>query len=121
MSGDRHSTDEAFIARVRERLDRTVGVESLTPEVVSRLAAIRRDAVAAVPEAPVYVPTSWLPVGALAATLVAAVLLRPGMDGDGMAPLFDDDIQVAAAENLDLLENLEFAAWMDESDGSDEG
>ena len=120
MSADR-TTDEAFIERVREQLDRTVDAQALTPDVLARLGASRRAAVAAVPERPVYVPPAWLPVGAMAATLVAAVLLRPAMDGDGVTPLLDDDIQLAAAENLDLLENLEFAAWMDESDGSDEG
>jgi hypothetical protein len=121
MSADDRMTDEAFVERVRERLHRTVDVQSLPPDVIARLAASRRAAVAAVPERPVYVPPTWLPVGAMAATLVAAVLLRPAMDGDGVTPLLDDDIQLAAAENLDLLENLEFAAWMDESDGSDEG
>src|SRR5262245_61588721 len=98
MSGDRQSTsqmtrqatrqatDDAFIAHVRERLDRTVSAEALTPDVVNRLAASRRYAVAAVPDVRVYVPTTWLPVGAMAATLVAAVLLRPGLDGDGVTP-----------------------------------
>jgi anti-sigma factor RsiW len=121
MSAADRMTDDAFIDHIRKRLDRTVDAQSLPPDVLARLAASRRTAVAAVPEIPVYVPPAWLPVGAMAATLVAAVLLRPAMDGDGVTPLLDDDTQLAAAENLDLLENLEFAAWMDESDGSDEG
>src|SRR5262245_24810329 len=113
MSAD----DDILIERVRERLQDVVETDPLPSEVVARLAAARRAAVAAIPDKPVYVPSAWLTVGAMAATLLAAVLLRPAIDID---PLLDDDVQLAA-ENLDLLENLEFAAWMDESDGNDEG
>jgi hypothetical protein len=116
MSGDHRLSDEALTDQIRTAIDAT----PLSPEVVARLAAGRRRAVAAVAKRPLYVPRPWLPVGALAATLLAVVLLRPAMDMDA-TPLLEDDVQLAAAADLDLLENLEFAAWMDESDVSDEG
>jgi hypothetical protein len=121
MNADRRITDEVFIDRVRERVRGVIDAQPLPPDVAARLAAGRRKAVAAVPDKPLYVPAAWLPVSALAATLLAVVLLRPTTDMDGVAPLLEDEAQVAAVENLDLLENLEFAAWMDASDANDEG
>jgi len=117
MTADHRLADEVFIETIRSKID----AEVLPPDVVAHLATGRRKAVAAVPDRPLRVPTAWLPVGALAATLLAVVLLRPAMDTDGVTPLLEDGVQLAAAEDLDLLENLEFAAWMDASDGSDEG
>ena len=117
MSADPGLGDEVFIERIRSRID----AEPFPSDVAARLAAGRRKAVAAVADKGLYVPPAWLPVGALAATLLAVVLLRPAMETDGVTALLEDDVQLAAAEDLDLLENLEFAAWMDASDGSDEG
>lgn len=117
MSADHRPSDEVLIDRIRSVVD----AEPLPPDVVTRLAAGRRKAVATVANRPLYVPRPWLPVGALAATLVAVVLLRPAIDMETMTPPLEDDVQLAAAADLDLLENLEFAAWMDESDDTDEG
>lgn len=115
MSEQPHS-DADFVKRVRGVLD----AEALTPAIAERLRAVRRGAVAAMSIRPVYVPKRWLPVGALAATLLAVVMLRPSID-PGATLVLDDEVQLAAAADIDLLENLEFAAWMVESDGNDEG
>ena len=115
MNPEQPGRDEEFALRVRGVLD----AQTLPPELVERLRGARRNAVAAVASKSPRLPTAWLPVGALAATLLAVVLLRPSMNPDAAAPL-DVDVQLATAD-LDLLENLEFAAWMDESDGTDAG
>jgi hypothetical protein len=110
---DSHSADQ-FAARVRRVLD----AQTLPVGVAERLAAARRRALAAaaggssaVRHAP---PRRWVPVGALAATLLAVVMLRQGASVPAL-PL-EDDVQLAAVENLELLENLEFAAWMVDAD-----
>ena len=114
MSPNQLRRDEELVEQVRDVLD----AQTLTPELVERLRSARRNAVAEVVSKPSRLPAAWLPV-ALAATLLAVVLLRPSMD-PGAAPPLDVDVQLAAAD-LELLENLEFAAWMVESDGTDAG
>jgi negative regulator of sigma E activity len=110
---DSRSADE-FAARVCRILD----AEPFPAGVAERLATARRQAIAeavagrpAVQRAP---PRRWVPVGALAATLLAVVMLRQGAEVPAL-PL-DDDVQLAAVADLELLENLEFAAWMVEAD-----
>ena len=116
MNPEQPRTDEVFVEQVRGVLD----AQLLPPDLTVRLRVARRNAVAAVTSTSPRIPTVWLPVGALAAMLLAVVLLRPPPDLDAAPPL-DDAMQLAAAADLDLLENLEFAAWMVESDGSDAG
>jgi len=105
-----------FVARVRDVLD----AEPLPGAVVERLATARRRALAeagAGRRARLRAPGRWLPVGALAATLLAVVLLEHSAPVP--APPLEDDVQLAAVENLELLENLDFAAWMVETDVPD--
>jgi hypothetical protein len=112
---ERESTD--FVARVLDVLD----AEPLPDQVIERLATARRRALAeaaAGQAARLPAPGRWLPVGALAATLLAAVLLGRGAP-PAPAPPLEDDVQLAAVENLELLENLDFAAWMVETDVPD--
>ncbi len=115
MKTDDHRDDIAFTERVRSALD-AAGVPD---DVVDRLGAARRQAVAIADARAriVPLPSRWLPMGAMAATVLAAVLLR-GPPNIPAVP-FDDDLQLAAVDDLDLLENLEFAAWMVESDAGD--
>jgi hypothetical protein len=104
---------EHFAASVRAVLE----ADALPADMAERLAAARRRAIAgaagrtALRRAP---PRRWVPVGALAATLLGVFVLRQGTEVPAL-PL-DDDVQLAAVENLELLENLEFAAWMVEVD-----
>ncbi len=59
-----------------------------------------------------------MPVGALATTLLT-VGLTVAID-NGSAPPLDDDVQIATVENMDLLMDLEFVAWLD-TDNVDAG
>jgi hypothetical protein len=104
MSGE--PRDDDFVSQVRAALDDVV----LAPALAARLATARRRAVAAV-DLPVARTTGpWLPVGALATTLLV-VALGVSFDGGGTPPL-DDEAQLAAVEDLDLLQDLEFVAWL---------
>jgi hypothetical protein len=116
MNHDERRSDAELVEQIRTALN----AQAVTPDVDQRLRAARHNAVTAATPRTIRMPTVWLPVGALAATLFAVVLLRPSLDLDATPPL-DDEVQLAAAENLELLENLEFAAWMVESEGPDAG
>jgi hypothetical protein len=65
----------------------------------------------------------WAPVAAMVA--VAAILVTiPARDGsrpESPALLLEDFDLVADAENLELMQEVEFYAWLDESDGGDSG
>jgi hypothetical protein len=65
----------------------------------------------------------WIPVAAMAA--VAAIVVtwptRNGSPQDSAPMLLEDFDLVADAENLDLLQDVEFYAWLDESDDGDSG
>jgi hypothetical protein len=113
MSDGRRVSDDAFVAQVRDVLDRT----RVADDVRTRLAAARRRAVASL-DAPVpRAPAQWVPVGALATTLLAVFLSvavqRP-------TPPLVDEQQLATVEDMDLLMDLEFAAWLD-ADNVDAG
>lgn len=121
MSEDRLIADEAFVGRMRDALN----AQSLTPELAGRLSAARRRAVASV-DAPIpRAPGAWVPVGALASTLLVVGVLSGAIDRNSdrnslrnAAPPLDDELQFAVAQDLDVLDDLEFAAWLD-SDGAD--
>jgi anti-sigma-K factor RskA len=65
----------------------------------------------------------WAPVAAMAA--VAAVMIampvRDGSRQESPTLLLEDFDLVADSENLELLQDVEFYAWLDESDGGDSG
>ena len=113
MSGDRRSDGE-FVDQARAVLD----AQSLAPDLAERLAAARRRAVASVDVPILRAPAAWVPAGALAATLLT-VGLTVAIDNAGEPPL-DDDIQIATVEDMDLLMDLEFVAWLD-TDNLDAG
>jgi len=112
MSDGRRVGDEAFVAQVRDVLDRS----SVSDDVRTRLAAARRRAVASLDAPVLRPPARWVPVGALATTLLAVFLSvavqRP-------PPLVDEQ-QLATVEDMDLLIDLEFVAWLD-TDNVDAG
>ncbi len=67
MSGEGGRSDDEFLAQVRGVLDE----QTLAPELAGRLAAARHRAVASVDFSVSRAPPSWIPVGALATTLLA--------------------------------------------------
>jgi len=114
MSGERRRSDEDFVAQVRDVLNE----QSLAPEIGGRLAAARHRAVASVDVPILRAPSSWIPVGALATTLLT-VGLSVAIDNN-VAPPLDDERQLATVEDMDLLMDLEFVAWLD-TDNVDAG
>ena len=115
MIDDRHPNDDDFVGQVREALDR----RGLAPEIAQRLATARHRAIAAMDVTIPQVPERWLPTSALAMTLLVVGLLSVAIDR-GIAPPLEDLPQLTAVEDMDLLMNLEFVAWLD-SDNVDAG
>jgi hypothetical protein len=106
-------SDDEFLAQVRGVLNE----QTLAPELAGRLAAARRRAVALV-DSPMRAPSQWVPVGALATTLLTVGI---GFAlNDRITPPLDDEQQLATVEDMDLLMDLEFVAWLD-TDGIDAG
>ena len=91
-------------------------------EIASRLAAIRHEAVREIPEQ----RTSWfahwqlVTAGGVAAVVIVAVLMTIvlGGDEDLMRIPITPDAEIAAAQELEILEELEFLAWLEEEDSS---
>ncbi|MCX7064967.1 MAG: hypothetical protein NT024_10515 [Proteobacteria bacterium] len=115
MIDDRRLSDDDFVDQVRDALDQ----RGLAPEITQRLAAARHRAIAAIDVPAPRAPTTWVPASALAMTLLVVGLLSVTIDR-GIAPPLEDLPQLTAVEDMDLLMNLEFVAWLD-SDNVDAG
>lgn len=103
-------SDNAFAERAKELLD--ASEDSLSPEVRARLAQMRREAVMlAESKAPFSLLESLVPAGALAATLSAVVAFWLFATAP-LPSIYEDEAQQLAAEDMELLEDLEFVAWM---------
>ena len=105
--------DEEFVARLKTALDKSS--EQLDGHVLSRLNQARH---AAVEEISAARPRRWLwaPVAAAATAAAVVVVLRlagPGQVPDGLPVALDDLEIMLAEEDLELLEELEFYAWLD--------
>ena len=111
MTDPRTGPDETFLDDVRRMLD----AGALPESVSDRLAAARRAAIAEAVRRPprVAMPSPWLPVGALATT-VLAVAVSVTVTDTRMLPVVDDARALAAAQEVELLEDLEFLAWLDD-------
>jgi hypothetical protein len=111
---ERRISDDVFVARARDTLDRS----GVSDDVRGQLAAARRRAVASLDTSVPRVPARWVPVGALATTLltvgIGVALQRPLP-----LPVYDEQ-QLATVEDMDLLMDLEFVAWLD-TDNVDAG
>ena len=115
MNESRNSDEERLEARSRELFEDSVG--RLDARTRSRLTQARHAAVQELQQARAgRARWLWAPVGGLAAAVVVALLLvRPGLDqaGSGAPPLEDLD-SVAGVENVELLQDVEFYAWLAE-------
>ena len=114
MSRERLRSDDEFLAQVRGVLNE----QTLAPELARRLAAARQRAVASIDLPIPRAPSRWIPVGALATTLLT-VGIGFALNSN-VAPPLDDEQQLATVEEMDLLMDLEFVAWLD-TDGVDAG
>lgn len=110
----RQRSDDEFLAQVRGVLNE----QTLAPELAGRLAAARHRAIAAIDPPVPRAPSQWVPAGALATTLLTVAI---GFAlNNNIAPPLDDEQQFATVEDMDLLMDLEFVAWLD-TDGVDAG
>lgn len=94
-------------------------VERLDAHTRSRLTQARHAALDELRKSRAPLPRwLWAPAGGLAAAAIVAVLIstgpREGAQPDAAFAFEDLDI-VADAENLELLEDVEFYAWMPEA------
>ena len=105
--------DTEFVTRAREQLDRYA--EDTDELTRARLAAIRKRALEQAAR-PAY---RWLPATGLAtaAALLLAVLLWQQHAGDLQGVQEDWDI-LAAGEELELIEELEFYDWLEQTQSS---
>ena len=105
--------DEAFVERAKALLDESEA--SLSPEVNARLVQMRREAVMLAESLDARGAFSVLrplvPAGALTATL-SAVMAFWLLAAAPLPSIYEDEAQQLAAEEMELLEDLEFVAWM---------
>ncbi|MCH8039896.1 MAG: hypothetical protein IH977_06050 [Nitrospinae bacterium] len=110
--------DQAFVAFAKQQLDQSV--EPLDSETVTRLRAMRYEALHSQPQ---RIPWLWPASGlATACTAILALVLwwsGPTENGHlGVGGLVEDLDLLAAADNFDLYEDLEFYSWLAEQDQS---
>ena len=110
MSRDR---EQAFVQQAGKQLDRHA--DQLDELAVARLRAVRKAAL----EQPARSSFAWLPLtglaGAAAALLAAVIWYQQPAD----MPVISDDWDVlAASEELELIEELEFYDWLETTQSS---
>lgn len=116
---DEHPQDPASIDAIESNLRRQE--EALPPEVSARLAAARRAAVARMAEQDEPRRVPWLgmpgllPAGGLLAAGVAAAILWPVAQSPLQLPALDDN-EMAAATEMEMLDEIELIAWLLEQD-----
>ena len=105
--------DDAFVERTKALLDESEA--TLTPEVNARLQQMRRDAVRLAESLDTRgtfsVLRPFVPAGAMTATMSAVVAFWL-LAAAPLPSIYEDEAQQLAAEEMDLLEDLEFVAWM---------
>jgi hypothetical protein len=101
-----HETDP-FNSRAKELLDESI--DNLDGETQRRLKQARLSALE------VTRPTTnwlvWAPASAVAAGLMAVVIYL-NQAQPPLPPIFQDPVQQTVAENMELLDDLEFVAWL---------
>ncbi len=114
--------NDEFEQRAREALRRSE--LDLEPARMQQLQQARREAVAAAERSLSNQSVSrlwwWLPTGAVATVaLVVGLMISPGPEP---IPVLDP-LAMSAAQDMDLLTELEFVAWMleQENAGTDDG
>ena len=108
--------DKAEDQKKNENL-RTAFIEAerdINPDIAHRLASARREAVAVADRRNVWqTPMAWGLSGTAAAAVLAYAIMTPGLlepGTEGMPPL--DQPEFVVAQDAELLEELEFVAWM---------
>jgi hypothetical protein len=109
MSSHKHTE---FVARLRQQLDRHA--EQLDEATASRLRAARTQAL----ERGGQRNYRWLPVTGLATAAAALLAVLVWQQQAGDLPGVEDDWElVASGEDLELIEELEFYDWLEQTQG----
>lgn len=116
MSDRQHSNDESLMPQVRAALDSQT--EELDTNTLARLHAARRLAIAeleARAQRRAQRTAWWVPAGAFATVAMAAAVYTL-WNGSSISPPDAEfaDIQMSAeADDLEIVEDLEFYEWLD--------
>jgi hypothetical protein len=114
------SADDGFEQRVKDDLRKIVADTS--PELRARIDAVAASAAREAREARWRFMPVLIPVGGVAAVLMAIVAVqlvkqRP-LSSEQVAPITPDDVALLLnVDNLDLLDQLEFYQWLDREPG----
>ncbi len=101
-------TEEAFNKKAKELLDENV--DKLDAATLSKLHQARNAALAGTnKKLPAH--SGWVGAGAMAASLAVGIVYfnqqPPPLPG-----IYEDPIQQAAAEEIELMDDLDFVAWL---------
>lgn len=110
--------NERFVSQVHSLLESDS--EQLDAGIALRLSRARQSALAEVHEkkfASAMLWRTWVPAGACASAVFALTIfwsLTPFLSNTGLPelPQYESELHAGAATELELLEQLEFAAWM---------
>jgi len=98
-----------------DRITRHLSDERLSDDIQARLDNARRLAIARIDTKGLPAPGPWLPLAALTATILV-VGIAVSMTEPVVLPALDDELMFAAAQDRELLEDLEFLAWLNEQE-----
>lgn len=102
-------TEESFKNKSKDLLDEHSS--ALDAATLSKLHQSRNLALDAKPGR-VTAPAGWIGAGALAASLTVAVVYFDARPDATLPVIYDDPLQQAVAEELELMDDLEFYAWL---------
>ncbi len=102
-------SSEELVTRVTAALDHQAS--GLGEDIHLRLAAARRAAVAEMDRPTPRILSPWVPAAAVATTVLTVGLMSFSLSPPEL-PLYSGDEAQLAAENLELLSDMEFIAWM---------
>jgi len=101
-------TEHPFRQQVQDQLHQ--GEQALSPEVILRLQQARHQALEAIPKSRLRQPWVW--AGSIASLLLVVVLSlqlsSPGLHDS----MLEDMVMLAADEELELYQELEFYDWL---------
>ncbi|MCZ6888000.1 MAG: hypothetical protein O7H39_05840 [Gammaproteobacteria bacterium] len=102
--------DEKFIQDAgRVLLD---AEHDIDPRVLERLQAMRREAVQHADRSAPQPLGVWVPTSAVVATILTVGIALSSIESP-TAPMFHDEHEQLAVQDMELLEDLEFLAWLD--------
>jgi hypothetical protein len=105
-------TEEEFNNKAKDLLDENV--DKLDAATLSKLHQARNRAVESVGKSggkklPAY--SGWLGAGAMAASLAVGVVYF-NQQPPPLPAIYEDPVQQAAAEEIELMDDLDFVAWL---------